>query len=162
MSNTKRNKECKQKMNNFFEKVIAIFRKVAKDAAAFLDETIPVAIEFVQVLKTVVDNPAMDIVTALIPSNIDDVTVKILRANLGKVIDLLQLQITCKTDNVEEKIACYLEYLRHCSPELRNALYHKTAALLTKLNSGNHAKKFTDAEIDALVQIAYTKFKSGK
>jgi hypothetical protein len=155
-SNTIQNRssDCKTRVQKFLQKMKTFFLGMVAGAQKVLDEIVPVALQFVEGLKAVVDNPAMDIIDALIPSQIPAQIVAQLRAHLGTVIDLLQLEITCgKEATLEDKIACYLQYLRTCSPDMKDAIYHKTAAMLTQLMAGQH--QFTNAEVDTMVQIGY-------
>lgn len=150
--------DCKSRILKFLKRMQNLFTTMVTGAEKMLDTAIPVILHFVQGLKTVVDNPAMDIIDALIPSRIPAEIVAQLRAHLGTVIDLLQLQLTCGHEaTLEDKIACYLQYLRTCSPDLRDALYHKTASMLTQLMADKH--QFTSAEIDTMVQLGYIKLK---
>lgn len=154
-----RSETCKKNTRAFFERVRKFFKKVFTDVQDFVEKNIEPALEFVKALKVAVDSGAADIVTAIIPGKWDDAAVAFLRANLGKVIDILEIQLECgKEAELSDKIACYLQYLRNCSPEVRDALYAKTASLLTRLSDEN--KRFTNAEIDAMVQLTYTQLKS--
>jgi hypothetical protein len=150
--------DCKVGIMNFLQKIRTRFAALVAGAGKIIDDAIPVILQFVEGLKSVVDNPAMDIIDALIPSRLPAAIVAQLRAHLGTVIDLLQLELTCAKDaTLEDKIACYLNYLRTCSPDVRDALYHKTAAMLTHLMGDKH--QFTNAEIDTMVQLGYVQLK---
>lgn len=150
--------ECKLRIVRFLKRMQDLFASMVSGAEKMLDTAIPVILHFVQGLKMVIDNPAMDMIDALIPSRIPAEVVAQLRAHLGTVIDLLQLQLECGHEaTLEDKIACYLQYLRSCSPDLRDALYHKTASMLTHLMADKH--QFTSAEIDTMVQLGYIKLK---
>lgn len=153
-----RSKDCKERVRAFLLKIQTQFTTLVSDTEKILAGIVPVALKFVQGLKTVVDTPAMDIIDALIPSKIPAEIVAQLRAHLGTVIDLLQLQLECgKEATLEDKIACYLKYLRTCSPDMRDALYNKTASMLTHLMAGKH--QFTNAEVDTMVQLGYVQLK---
>jgi hypothetical protein len=152
------NELCKARTKKFFDKVRTFFTKAFDGVQHFIENNIEPAIQFTKAIKAAVDSGAADIVADLIPGKWDDAVVAFLRANLGTVIDLLQIQLVCgKQTTLEDKIACYLDYLRTCSPDMRDALYAKTASLLTRLSSDKH--QFTDAEIDAMVQLTYTQLK---
>lgn len=151
--------DCKTRTRNFFDKVRKFFIKAFNDVEDFIEQNIEPALHFVKALKVAVDSGAADVVTGIIPGKIDDAIVQFLRSNLGTVIDIMQVQLECsKEATLEEKISCYLDYLRTCSPEVRDALYAKTASLLTRLS--DNKKRFTNAEIDAMVQLTYTGLKS--
>lgn len=154
-----RGEKCNDRAKRFFKKVRDFFVKAFDAVEDFIDQNIEPALEFVKALKLAVDSGAADIVTSVIPGKWDDAVVAILRANLGKVIDILEVQLECgKEAKLEDKIACYLQYIRTCSPEMRDALYHKTASLLTRLS--DNKKRYTNAEIDAMVQLVYTQLKA--
>lgn len=156
-----RENKCKKRVQDFFEKVRKFTQRVFKGVEDFINKNIEPAINFVTGLKKAVDSEALDVVVGIIPGTWDDKLLAAFRTYLGKAIEILEIQLTCGQEaSLEDKIACYIQHLRTCSPEVRNALYSKTASLLTKLHAGDEAKQYTNAEIDALVQFEYTKIKN--
>jgi hypothetical protein len=116
-----------QSIKNLFDKVEA---EVKKDVV--------VAISVVQQIKTVVDSPVADVVTAMIPGQLDDQIKTILRNLLPKLI--LELSLVQSVTDIEDQNAqlqAILEKLKLSSDDVKNAFYHSLASLiLEKLSDG--------------------------
>lgn len=107
------------------------------------------AVHVVNVLKTVVNNPALDLVTELTKTGIDDAILKKLRVALNTIPAKLELSPT----NGNELVTA----LRDMKPTMQNMVYSKTASLLAQSLTGG---KLTEAEADTLVQLAYAQHKA--
>lgn len=154
----KQREECRARSKDFFVKLKKFFIKAFDDAQNFIDNHIEPVLHFVQGLKAAVDSPAGDFVINLIPGKVDDAIVQALRTNLGEVITILQIRLDCSHEATnEDRIRCFIEHLRAQSPEMQSALYHRIASLLTRINKGEHT--FTNAEIDAMIQLGYNNLK---
>jgi hypothetical protein len=114
-------------IKNLFDKVEA---EVKKDVV--------VAITVVQQVKAVVDSPVADIVTALIPGNVDDQIKARLREILPKLI--LELSLVESVTDIEdqnERLQVILDKLKLSSDAVKNAFYHSLASIiLEKLSDG--------------------------
>jgi hypothetical protein len=114
-------------IKNLFDKVEA---EVKKDVV--------VAITVVQQVKAVVDSPVADIVTALIPGNVDDQIKVRLREILPKLI--LELSLVESVTDIEdqnEQLQVILDKLKLSSDAVKNAFYHSLASIiLEKLSDG--------------------------
>ncbi len=109
---------------------------------SFVDNNVETALKVTTVLKQIIASPVADIVTALIPGEADDLLKKKLLIALEKVTDVLTITDECmKHHNVNDKLACFAEQMRHNSPELQDALLHKMASLLTSELDGNRMKQ---------------------
>lgn len=107
------------------------------------------AVHVVNVLKAVVNNPALDLVTELTKTGIDDAVLKKLRVALNTIPAKLELSPT----NGNELVTA----LRDMKPTMQNMVYSKTASLLAQSLTGG---KLTEAEADTLVQLAYAQHKA--
>ncbi len=126
-------------------------------AESFMDDHIENVIAFMKSVKLVIESPIMDGVVIITPTDIDNQLLPGLRILLARAIDVLEIQqecSSCSTD--EEKIACYCRYVQNLSPEMRDAILHKTASIMSRLGLNN---KFTNSELDTLVQIGFIKNK---
>lgn len=123
-----------QSIKNLFDKVE---NEVKKDVV--------IAISVVQQIKTVVDSPVADVVTALIPGDVDDLIKEQLRQWLPKII--LQLALVQSISNIEDENAqlqAILDKIKLSSDETKSAFYHSLASLiLQKLSDGKLS--WTDA-----------------
>lgn len=141
----------------FFKKVQAWFKLAFANTKKFIQKNVAPAIKIVNAIKTVVDNPLMDIAVALTATKIDDKALKALRVALVKAIDALEIQQECGALSTDaEKIACYINWVRSLPIAQRHAMYAKTAALTAQYNSGNEYKEH---EVDLLVQMEYSESK---
>jgi hypothetical protein len=155
-----RNPDCHNRIQKFFQKVKDFFHRVFISVENFIDNHIVPILHFVEGLKAAVDNPAVDnFIEAILPGKVGEVLVNTLKENLGKVIDLLQIEAACKdATTLDDKIKCFIEHLRLLAPDHRDAIYHKIASILTRISAGEHV--FTDSEIDTLVQFGYSQLKA--
>ena len=141
----------------FFKKVGNWFKLAFANTKKFIQKNVAPAIKIVNAIKTVVDNPLMDIAVALTATKIDDKALKLLRVALVKAIDALEIQQECGALETEaEKIACYIDWVRNLPINQRNAMYAKTAALTAQFNNG---EAYKEHEVDLLVQLEYSESK---
>lgn len=83
-------------------------------------------------LKSVLDNPVVDIITAIVPGNSDDAIVKSMRELVGKAIQFLTIVDNCADkEDVNEMLLCWADNVRKLHPTLQGAALHKLASLLT-------------------------------
>lgn len=154
-----RRQKRRDNMKKFFQKVAAWFKNLGQNINEFLQTHVEPAINFLQVIKTIVDNPALDFITAATKTKVDDNLLPKLRLALSTAIDVLEVQLSCGAEaSVEDKIACYIEYLRGLPPEVRKAMYHKTASVIARITG----KEFDldKSEVDYWVQHVYTQIKN--
>jgi hypothetical protein len=150
----------KRKLKAFFQKVKEFFKDLGADISNFMESTVKPAVEFLEVIKKVLENPSLDLFTAATKTDIDNKILEKLRKVLPIVIDKLGLFIVMSTTMTPpQQVQRYLKALRELSPEMRKAAYHKTASLLVQELSN---KSYQAAEIDTLTQIAYNELKEEK
>lgn len=83
-------------------------------------------------IKKVLDNPAIDIVTTIIPGTWDDKAVSIFREYLAKALPYLHIVDVCKDhQELDDMLQCWVTELRKLPQHTQNAILHKLAALLT-------------------------------
>ena len=130
------------------------------DVNAWIYDHVQPSIDTLEKIKACVNSPICDVLTTLIPGNIDDAIAAWIKANVQKAIDALGIskEITGEKD-FAKKLALLVEYLRILSPEERNGYYFRLASL-TAQASGN-AKTVKGNSVDLLVQMQYSKMVSG-
>ena len=142
----------------FFKKVGAWIERTFLNVKKFIKNNVTPAIKFVNGIKQVVDNPALDIIVALTATQLDNKVLSGLRAALSKAIDILEIQLECGSlESDTDKIQCYINWLRTLPKVQRNAMYAKTASLIAQIHGGEDALK--EHEVDLLVQLEYTENK---
>jgi hypothetical protein len=135
-------KRCQPKVKEFLKK----FDK-------WLLENVTVAVRVVGVIKTVIDNPVVDIITSAIPGDLDDRVKVKLRESIAFALQQLVTADECnKKETVELKLQCYVGWLATLPATLRNAHLFKFASLVTRnLDELRH----NEYEYDTAVQLYY-------
>src|SRR5205085_1190903 len=104
--------------------------KIWNKAEDSIKQLTPIAIEVVQKVKLFLDSPVADVITALIPGNIDDVIKEKLREKLPDIIIKMQLiDSIANVEDTNEQLAIILEKLKLSSDEAQNVFYHGLASL---------------------------------
>lgn len=117
---------------------------------------LPIAIAVGENIKKVIDSPVADVLTALIPGNVDDVIKLKLRGFLPKL--LLELHMVEAIANIEdenERLNAILAKIKLSSDDANNVFYHGLSALIIeKLSDGDFS--FSDAVV--VSEYWYTHF----
>lgn len=125
-------------LKNFLHHLWQSIKNLFDHVEAEVKKDVVVAISVVQQLKAVVDSPVADVVTALIPGDLDDQIKLRLRELLPKLI--LELSLVQSVVNIEDQNAqlqAILEKLKLSGDDTKNAFYHSLASLiLQKLSDG--------------------------
>ena len=114
---------------------------------------IPIAINIVQNIKFLEDTGVADLLTSIIPGNIDDKINAKLKDILPKL--LLELQMTEAIANITDpnaQLRAILDKVKLSSNDAQNAFYHSLASLiLEKLSDG----KFSWSDAVAIAEYYY-------
>ncbi len=141
----------------FCNKVRARIKRILQQFDEYLDEHIDLALSVTTALKKFLASPAADIITALIPGDVDNVIRQHLLAALEKATDMLLITDKCRQHNdIADKLLCLAEELRQRSPELRDALLHRLASLVAGELDGQRLKQ---SLYDLYTQAKYTALK---
>lgn len=128
----------KKLLARIWDFIRGIFKGLSKE----LKEIIPVAIDVVQQVKTVVDSPigdlAGDLVDAITNSNMAEKFKERLRAELPELIIKMQLgNSIVNIEDVNEQLRVIFEKVKFSSDEARNHFFHGLASLvIEKLSDG--------------------------
>ena len=141
----------------FCNKVRARIKRILQQFDEYLDEHIDLALSVTTALKKFLASPAADIITALIPGDVDNVIRQHLLVALEKATDTLLITDKCRQhDDMGDKLLCLAEELRQRSPELRDALLHRLASLVAGELDGQRLKQ---SLYDLYTQAKYTALK---
>lgn len=133
--------------------IIGLFA-TAKKYLAYVDQ----AILIVNMLKAAFDSQVAISLTAVIPGDWDEVVrVKVAYA-LGKAAMVLGRVSECEGKTGEERIACYLKWLKVQPDEVRSMNYARIALLIAKELAD--ALKLSEAELNAVIQTRYVQQKN--
>jgi hypothetical protein len=155
---TPRTSTCHQQTIDFYARIKALFLRAYNITQEWLDDHVVQILQFVQGVKTVLDNPVLEgTIEALIP-RVTPQTFAVIDTVFDKVIEGLQIEIACKSEtDLLSKVKCVATYLSTLEPELKDALLSRMASWLTRLTAGDH--QFTTAELDTIVQFCYAEIK---
>lgn len=138
-----------------FKKLFWKLRSLFKAGKELLTENAEKAVKIVQIVKTVIDSPAVDLVTALTPFN-DERIVSITREALSYTLNVLSVS---RYENEQEQLKAISEILEKASPQFKKLFYRELAASLAyALNDG----KITAWEAFTLTQTVYRLIKEEK
>lgn len=135
-------------IRNIWKGFKALWNRVEK----IIQDNIHVSVLVVQNFKTIVDSPATDILTALIPGDIDDKIKDKLRQVLPKVLTTLKIIEDCSHLTDQELVNCIAVRLVTATEEYKDHIFHGLAVQLAKeLSDG----RLTFSDAIALVEWYY-------
>lgn len=121
---------------------------------AHVEECIRIALDVTTVLHRFLQSPAADLLTAIIPGNLDDLLRQQLLVALQYAIDALGMSASCVTaPTLNDKVQCMAKYLLTLSVDKRDALLLKLASIITARLDGNRKKQNV---YDLLTQACYS------
>jgi hypothetical protein len=141
-------------MKNLFEKIKGFVQNLFQTVFDFARKNSGIAVTVVENIKWAVNHPYADIITALIPGDVDNQVVRTLRRVLPKVAFKLALahRIVNENDTNTDVIEAIINYLKDAHPEAKTSFYVMFAA---ELNLALPDGKITISEAIILSQIAY-------
>jgi hypothetical protein len=87
-------------------------------------------------VKKFVDSPGADILTAIIPTEVDDVIKARLRANLPKILTELKLADKCgQLTDPSEIVKCAVQTLQQIEGDFKSAFLHDLSILIAQVAS---------------------------
>ena len=109
---------------------------------SYVDAHVDVALKVSIAIKNLLNSPVADIVTAIIPGELDNtIRVKLVSA-LDKVVEALTIVDTCKQyTNLNDKLKCFITQLQQRDPQLQDAVLQKLASLLAANLDGQKLKQ---------------------
>lgn len=128
-------------------------RSALKQFDQYVDAHIETALRLTTALRNILSSPVTDIVTAIIPGDLDDkIRTQLLNATV-KAVEVLTIADSCKRcSTVEEKLYCFIDQLRQRDPQLQDAILQKLASLLASQLDGERLKQ---ALYDLYTQAKY-------
>lgn len=128
-------------IDGIWSAIKGLFNKLEQEEKKLL----PIVITVVQNIKNFVDSPVADVITALIPGDLDDQIRGKLQAFLPKILLELSMLNTCQAlPDTNSQLQCILQNLKLSSDSTKDIYYHGLASLiLTDLSDGKLS--WTDA-----------------
>jgi hypothetical protein len=99
-----------------------------------LKTAIHIGVEVTQNIKNFVDSPAADVLTAIIPGDIDDEIKNWLRAKLPQVLTELKLADSCGSLTDPAAItACAIKVLQGLDADVQSPFFHSLSVLVAQV-----------------------------
>ncbi len=119
----------------------------------YVNAHIDTALKVTTAIKNALASPAADIITAIIPGNLDDTIRAQLLNAIIKVVEVLTIADNCKQcTSAEEKLKCFITQIQQRDPQLQDAILQKLASLLAAELDGQRLKQ---ALYDLYTQAKY-------
>jgi len=144
-----------QTMRNLLNRIREILMNVFQMSFEFAIKNSALAVKITDNLKFAVESPTADLITTIIPGDIDDNILKVLRKVVPEVAFKLGLvhKIVTESQNMSEAVEKIIIYLKEMHPKARTSFWVMFAAELNlALNDG----KITLSEAIILSQMAYS------
>ncbi|MCX6208370.1 MAG: hypothetical protein NTZ59_02415 [Bacteroidetes bacterium] len=148
-------------MKKFFNKIVSFLKLLfGGNLNKWIYDHVQPSVEFVQRLKTLLESPVLDVLTALIPSNIDDAIRAKLLLNCQRALQLLAITADIANEHdPASQITKLLQYLKEATPAMKAAIYKQIASEMAKLSGG--AVEVKGHSVDLLTQLQYSKLVEG-
>lgn len=134
--------------------LISLFNKTK----VFVEKYAKPSIQTVENIKAVIDSPVTDVLTALIPGNLDDLTKDALRKALPLVLQDLKIVQDCAGATPEEIALKALAAMAAYSKGDKQKAYTDIAAKLADYISDDHQLDW--GEISSLIVYTYKELKA--
>ena len=138
----------------FCTKVKTQLRALLRYFDNYVDTHIEPALKITTSLKNILSSPTADIITAIIPGDIDNTVRQQLIVVLTAALEALTIADTCKQyTDINEKLNCFTQQLKQRDPQLQDAVLQKLASLLT---GGLDGQRLKQSVYDLYTQAKYT------
>lgn len=121
-------------IKSFLSKIWASIKSLFKDMPDKLKTAVHIGVLVTENIKTFTESPAADILTALIPGNVDDGIKMLLRAQLPAILTELKLADECAgLTDPEEITACAVKVLQNMDSNIQSAFLHNLSILVAQV-----------------------------
>ena len=137
----------KLKLKLFFAKVKLTILSIIGKAEDYVEKFAPVAINFVDAIKTINESAAGDlielIVTKVISGNADDIAIRAAREKLKKALPevIEKMRLIMRLSQIEDtnlQLKSILEAIRMSDDEVQNYYFHNFAVLVVDKMADGH------------------------
>jgi len=121
---------------NFLKKIWGGIKSIFNDLPNDLKNAVHVGVVVTENIKKFVDSPGADILTAIIPTEVDDVIKARLRANLPRILTELKLADKCgQLTDTSEIVKCAVQTLQQIEGDFKSAFLHDLSILIAQVAS---------------------------
>ena len=123
-------------LRTFLSRLLSKIESLFDGVPAELKTAIHIGVLITENIKMFVDSPAADILTAIIPGDIDDEIKTLLRAKLPVILTELKLADSCGTltDPVQITL-CAVKILQQLSGDVKSAFLHNLSIFIAQVTS---------------------------
>jgi len=123
-------------LKTFITKIWGEIKSLFDNFPADMQIAIHIGVEVTENIKNFVDSPAADILTAIIPGDIDDEINTLLRAKLPGLLAELKLADSCSGLTDPGQItACAVKVLQGLDGDLKSAFLHNLSVFVAQIAS---------------------------
>jgi len=121
-------------LKSFLTKIWSQIKALFDGIPSELKTAIHIGVEVTENIKTFVDSPAADILTAIIPGDIDDEVKGWLRAKLPTILTELKLADSCgQLTDPAEITKCAVSVLQGLDKNIQDAFLHSLSVLVAQV-----------------------------
>jgi hypothetical protein len=124
-------------LQSFLSKIWSQIKALFDGIPAELKTAIHIGVVVTQNIKNFVDSPTADVLTALIPGDVDDEIKNWLRAKLPVILTELKLADSCSgLTDPGEITACAVKVLQGLDGDVKSAFLHNLSILVAQVAAG--------------------------
>jgi hypothetical protein len=121
-------------LQSFLSKIWNQIKALFDGIPADMKTAIHIGVEVTENVKTFIDSPAADILTAIIPGDIDDEVKNLLRAKLPTILTELKLADSCgQLTDPAEITKCAVRVLQSLDGDVKSAFLHNLSILVAQV-----------------------------
>jgi len=121
-------------LQSFLSKIWNQIKALFDGIPADMKTAIHIGVEVTENVKTFIDSPAADILTAIIPGDIDDEVKNLLRAKLPTILTELKLADSCgQLTDPAEITKCAVRVLQSLDSDVKSAFLHNLSILVAQV-----------------------------
>ena len=121
-------------LQNFLKKIWSDIKSIFDDIPPELKTAIHIGVVVTEAIKTFVDSPAADVLTAIIPGDIDDEIKVLLRDKLPAILTELKLADSCGVLTDPNQItACAIQVLQGLDSDIKSAFFHNLSIFIAQV-----------------------------
>lgn len=123
-------------LKTFITKIWGEIKSLFESFPAEMQIAIHIGVEVTENIKNFVDSPAADVLTAIIPGDIDDEIKTLLRAKLPGILTELKLADSCAGLTDPSQItACAVNILQGLGGDIKSAFLHNLSVFVAQIAS---------------------------
>jgi hypothetical protein len=121
-------------LKTFIEKLWATITSLFQSFPSEIKTAIHIGVVVTENIKTFINSPAADVLTALIPGDIDDEIKNLLRAKLPGILTELKLADSCSGLTDPQQITtCAIKVLQGLNGDIKNAFLHNLSIFIAQV-----------------------------